>query len=326
MPPDAVNFVVDVAERVEVVAIGDLHGDIDAFLRTLWYASLIDGLGNWSGKKTIVVQLGDQIDRKRLTETGMNDFDELGRFPELEVLLYTEMLKEQAQREGGEFYSLLGNHEMYSTGGKNATSDLDDFFTKYVSTSDLRGYDFNNDGDALTSRKDLFSGGSGTMAKKLFAGRGLVLKIGNVVFSHADVGATEDKYGGGVNLKYLNIHAHAFLARGIGTETELLQIGVSGIAKIPTDPVWNRSLCDATDCSKLLDRATYFVSAHTPQTGTIKGRCDNHVWCIDTQRSAAFGEDPNFERSQSLKITIQPGNSPDPVFEVLGAGNVRAVL
>ena len=50
---------------VRVVAIGDLHGDIDACLRTLWYADLIDGVGNWRGGNTVVVQLGDQIDRKR---------------------------------------------------------------------------------------------------------------------------------------------------------------------------------------------------------------------------------------------------------------------
>ena len=329
VPTTSVPFEIPVTETVQVIAIGDLHGDIDACLRTLWYAGLIDGVGNWRGGKNIVVQLGDQIDRKRDW-----DFDVEDRYPELEVFVYTQLLSEQATEAGGAFYSLLGNHEMFSTNPQ--FENVYDFYRNYVSMSDKRAYTSENivdeNGDPhnnfFINRHVMFKGGFGDIARKFLSTRGVVLKIGNVVFSHADVGATIAENGGGTALKGLNEKAFKYLTTGAGDATTLLQIGVTdGYAVPPVHALWNRFLCqNRSDCTNWLYKDTYFVAAHTTQEGKIKGRCDNHVWCIDTQRSAAFGEDPNFGRSQSLKITISPGNSPDPVFEVLGAGNVRAVL
>src|SRR6185312_711248 len=46
-----------------VVAIGDLHGDLDALRATLRLAGAIDSDDRWIGKDLTVVQTGDQVDR-----------------------------------------------------------------------------------------------------------------------------------------------------------------------------------------------------------------------------------------------------------------------
>ena len=46
-----------------VVAIGDVHGDIDAFLATLTLAGLANSKGAWSGGDAVLVQTGDVLDR-----------------------------------------------------------------------------------------------------------------------------------------------------------------------------------------------------------------------------------------------------------------------
>src|SRR5262245_45911028 len=46
-----------------VVAIGDLHGDLDSARRALVLAGAIDDKDAWIGGKLVVVQTGDEIDR-----------------------------------------------------------------------------------------------------------------------------------------------------------------------------------------------------------------------------------------------------------------------
>ena len=47
----------------QVVAIGDVHGDLDALLRILAGMELIDASGCWQGGRSNVVLLGDLNDR-----------------------------------------------------------------------------------------------------------------------------------------------------------------------------------------------------------------------------------------------------------------------
>ena len=49
------------AERI--VAIGDLHGDLEATRRALRLAGAIDERDTWIGGDLVVVQAGDQLDR-----------------------------------------------------------------------------------------------------------------------------------------------------------------------------------------------------------------------------------------------------------------------
>ena len=87
-----------------IVAIGDLHGDHDAWLQIAGSAGLIDEDGDWSGGKTVLVQLGDVTDR------GPDS---------LKIIRHLQMLEEQARADGGEVIAMLGNHE-----AMNVTGDL----------------------------------------------------------------------------------------------------------------------------------------------------------------------------------------------------------
>jgi hypothetical protein len=85
-----------------VVAIGDLHGDYDNYLRVLGIAGIINARGQWVAGETHLVQLGDIPDRGADT---------------LKIIAHLKTLAAQAQRKGGMVHTLLGNHEAMNTYG-----------------------------------------------------------------------------------------------------------------------------------------------------------------------------------------------------------------
>ena len=76
-----------------IVAIGDLHGDLDHARRGLRLAGVVDEQDRWIGGSAVLVQTGDEIDR------GDDDRDILDRI---------EDLKAQAALAGGEVIALSG--------------------------------------------------------------------------------------------------------------------------------------------------------------------------------------------------------------------------
>ena len=52
------------AERI--IVLGDVHGDWNKLIGALKLGKVIDDNNNWIGNDTIVVQVGDQIDRCRI--------------------------------------------------------------------------------------------------------------------------------------------------------------------------------------------------------------------------------------------------------------------
>ena len=83
-----------------VVAIGDLHGDLQKTVIALKLAGVLsistEGTPLWCGGDTIIVQLGDILDR--------GDH-------EIQILHLFLRLKEQAKAQGGDVFLLNGNHE-----------------------------------------------------------------------------------------------------------------------------------------------------------------------------------------------------------------------
>jgi hypothetical protein len=84
-------------EHARIVAIGDVHGDVDALVSILRKAEVIDDQNKWIGGITIIVQLGDVLDR------GLK-----GR----EVMDLYMSLETQAVARGGRVEFVLGNHEV----------------------------------------------------------------------------------------------------------------------------------------------------------------------------------------------------------------------
>jgi len=80
----------------KVVAVADLHGDYDNFLKILKGTDLIDGEYDWIGGEAHLVQLGDILDRG---DRAKEAFDLLMK------------LEKQAEAAGGMVHVLIGNHE-----------------------------------------------------------------------------------------------------------------------------------------------------------------------------------------------------------------------
>lgn len=92
----------DAAQARRIVAVGDLHGDWDAWRAIARAAGLIDGNDRWRGGRTVLVQIGDVVDR------GPDS---------LKIIRHLQSLQKQAPQSGGEVVVLVGNHEaMIMTG------------------------------------------------------------------------------------------------------------------------------------------------------------------------------------------------------------------
>jgi hypothetical protein len=79
-----------------IVAVGDLHGDYDAWVQIARAAGLIDARGHWAGGKTMLVQLGDVTDREP---------------DSLKIIRSLQQLQKEAPRSGGRVVVALGDHE-----------------------------------------------------------------------------------------------------------------------------------------------------------------------------------------------------------------------
>ncbi|MGE3728045.1 MAG: metallophosphoesterase [Candidatus Sericytochromatia bacterium] len=90
------------ATSQRLVALGDLHGDLDAARQALRLAGAIDTLDRWVGGSLVVVQTGDQLDR------GDQEF---------ELLDFLDKVAAEAEKAGGKMHLLNGNHEIMNVQG-----------------------------------------------------------------------------------------------------------------------------------------------------------------------------------------------------------------
>lgn len=81
----------------KIFIIGDVHGEYHGFAAALIAAKLMSPELKWTGKKNILVQLGDIIDR--------------GYYP-MQIDKLLDVLQEEAKKDGGKVVRLVGNHEL----------------------------------------------------------------------------------------------------------------------------------------------------------------------------------------------------------------------
>lgn len=137
-----------------LLAIGDIHGDLENAQSALRQARLIDAEGKWIGGCSILVQTGDIVDRGDAS---------------LQALDYFKNLCEEAVQHGGEVRRLLGNHELMNFMG--------DF--RYVSKREMD----NNGGEANWKR--LFSPGG--PYRSWLENLDIATVVNNTVFVHAGI-------------------------------------------------------------------------------------------------------------------------------------------
>src|SRR5688572_21218336 len=106
-----------------LVAIGDIHGEIDGFKRILQAAGLADATGRWTGRRAQLIQTGDYTDRGTGTRAAMD-------------LLMA--LEPQARKAGGRAFALLGNHEVMNLIGDTRDVTREIFATFATADSEKR--------------------------------------------------------------------------------------------------------------------------------------------------------------------------------------------
>jgi len=92
------------SQSQRIVAVGDLHGDFDAWRDIALKARIINDRNRWAGGSTILVQTGDIVDR------GPDS---------LKIIRHLMKLQKEAPRAGGRVVVMVGNHE-----AMNMTDDL----------------------------------------------------------------------------------------------------------------------------------------------------------------------------------------------------------
>jgi hypothetical protein len=256
-----------------VVAIADVHGDLDAAKRALRLAGAIDENDQWVGKDLVLVQTGDQLDRGD---------------DEQAILELLEELEKQAAAAGGAVHLLNGNHEVmntqldlrYVTPGGYA--DFDDAPGLDLSAAELQEVP----ADAR-ARVAAFRPG-GPYAKR-FGNRNAVVIVGDSVFVHGGVLPEHVDYG----LDKLNQEMRDWF-RGERADPPP---GVAGERGVTWVRDYSAGPVDEATCKRLAQTlgkigAARMVVGHTVQQGGITSACDGKVWRIDVGMAEHYGGRP----------------------------------
>ncbi len=109
-----------------LVAVGDVHGDLDHLVTALSTAGLIDSERSWTGGNAVLVQVGDFLDRGREVR---------------QVMDLMMRLEREAADAGGRFVVLLGNHEVMNILGIDRDVDPEAYLVFADGESERRRHD-----------------------------------------------------------------------------------------------------------------------------------------------------------------------------------------
>lgn len=270
-----------VSDGRRVVAIGDLHGDLEAAWAALRLAGAMDQAGHWSGADLILVQTGDILDRGD---------------DEAEIWELFDRLAEEARAAGGAIYLLNGNHELM-----NAYQDF-----RYVTEGGFADF---GDTPAPSSPDSLFLAMEpeeqgraaaflpGGPAALRLARQNVVQVVGETLFVHGGLLPANLELG----LDSLNAQAHGWL-RGERPEPEWIRGEDS--------PVWARvysrepdpAACDALSAVLEALELERMVVGHTVQNSGITAFCGGRVWAIDVGMAEAYGGRPEVLEIQGASV------------------------
>lgn len=301
-----------------IVAIGDLHGDFEAWRAIAGAAGLIDPNGRWTGANATLVQMGDIVDRG---PDSLKIIDDLMK------------LQREAPKRGGRVVVVLGNHEaMMMTGDLRYVHPGE--YAAFVDRDSKRrrqlGYEANREAiqAAYRSRAPELSPESikGEWEKTMPLGRmeyqlawrpdgelgkwaianPAVVKLGDTLFVHGGISAAYAN----VPLDVINRQAAAALKAQDETPTAIINN--------PQGPLWYRGLIirnDGDDATVApvpagttipltIDQeidlalngfgAKRIVVAHTPSRAGIIGERGGKLWRIDSAISRAYGGIPAY--------------------------------
>jgi len=329
-------------------AIGDIHGDLKVAIDSLFLAKVIDKNYstlvknniinkeilnkiseskdsnytsekvakdisdniNWTGKDSVIVQVGDQVDRcrpkeKMCHEEGATIDDEPS---DLLILYLMTFLDKKARVHNGKIVSLFGNHELMQTFGN----------FNYVSKKNLDIFENKED------RVKRFEKGN-KFAKFLACTRISAIIVGSNIFIHAGIIPNfikKQRYGNKnkskQNLDQLNKYVRKYLLDKTTSKN------IEYILKNRNSIFWTRVLgnippnvnSDYPDCEKYLSPVLELydcknmIVGHTPQSfqphnhginTTCKSKDNNGLHRVDVGSSKAFqGFDNKFSETSEI--------------------------
>ncbi|XP_044499386.1 shewanella-like protein phosphatase 2 [Mangifera indica] len=280
-----------------LVAIGDLHGDLEKSRRAFRLAGLIDGADRWTGGSTTVVQVGDVLDRGG---------------EEIKILYLLEKLKREAEKNGGKVLTLNGNHEImnveldfrYAT--KTGLKEFENWGFWYGAGNKMKSLCV-----GLKKPRDLFDGvplvfkgvdekywngircriaalrPSGPIAGRFLSKNVTVLVVGESVFVHGGLLKEHVEYG----LQKINEEVRDWINGLSGRHAPGYCTGRDAV-------VWLRKFSDDSvkcDCSLLehvlatIPGAKRMIMGHTIQDFGINDVCDGRAIRIDVGMSKGCG-------------------------------------
>ncbi|GBF98464.1 ser thr phosphatase [Raphidocelis subcapitata] len=300
-----------------IVAIGDLHGDLDKTLASLRLARVVEGGEGgaplrWAGGDATVVQLGDVLDRGNV---------------EIGIIKLLMDLDDQARREGGAVYMLNGNHESLNVCGDFRYVTPGAFIESAVEFGLPRDVALRNWDGCIQARAALFLPGG--RAARMLSRNPTVLVVNDTAFAHGGLLPVHVAYG----IERMNAEVAAWMRRDRTPD---------GFASPPflamgdgKSVMWNRQL-SVEKWNNPIDRfhaaaqvgqalreigAKRLVVGHTPQMRGANAELDGMVWRIDVGMSSGVLDAP----VAVLEITRSPGGGDDVVrivSEGLGMGSL----
>jgi hypothetical protein len=282
-----------------VVAIGDLHGDYEQYIKVMQSAGLLNKSGKWSGGKTHLVQTGDITDRGPDSR---------------KIIDHLVKLAKQAKKKGGYVHLLIGNHE-----AMNVIGDL-----RYVTEGEFRAFTTRNSKrlqdmqwerqlewmranyltfeelDLEAYRREweqkvplgwvehrmgwVLTGEYGSWVKET----PVAIQVNDTIFLH-----------GGISAKYCKFSLQSLTEQVVAAlESHDRASTVTTIVEDQLGPLWYRGLAleeEADIFSQTLDNildrygAKRIVVGHTPTGGVIWPRFDQRVVVNDTGIAAYYG-------------------------------------
>lgn len=139
-----------------IIAIGDLHGDLENARLVLKAAQIIDDHDEWISGCDTLVQLGDMVDRGLYS---------------IEVVRFFMSLQQRAKKSGGRVINILGNHEILNIMGDHS----------YVNNEEMERWGVNR-------WKSLFS--TSTDVGRWVMNLPTIVKVRDTVFVHAGIRPT----------------------------------------------------------------------------------------------------------------------------------------
>ncbi|XP_066387174.1 shewanella-like protein phosphatase 1 isoform X2 [Miscanthus floridulus] len=311
-PPTVVS-----APGRRIVAIGDVHGDLSQTRAALVLAGVLSAGSEghlWTGGRTVLVQVGDILDRGE---------------DEIAILSLLSSLNMQAKSQGGAVFQVNGNHETMNVEGDfrycdpggfdecvrfldyldECDGNWDNAFLNWINVcerwkkeygalpnGDWRPWDFVKKQKGFAARSSLFKRG-GPLACEL-ARHPVVLKINDWIFCHGGLLPHHVEYG----IERMNREVSIWMkcsGEDNDDETDIPFIATRGYDSVVWSRLYSQDPAERTRRALMLSSivaeqtleavgAKGMVVGHTPQMHGVNCKCDGKVWCVDVGMSSGI--------------------------------------